>query len=162
MSPSFLLKRIKVSHVFEARQEFSASVVIDINHGAYGCILYKPRSYRCHKWPYLILYRYKIKPSIARHHSLTVEILASWPEQQFLYGIWSFSCLHCICPRAPPRALHSSVFELKVPFSRGKIALLCFEHFRDCMHWKSTQCGFENLTMCPGSYKNNILKISNS
>ena len=46
--------------------------------------------FRCHKWPYLILYRYKIKPSIARHHSLTVEILASWPEQQFLYGIWSF------------------------------------------------------------------------
>ena len=46
--------------------------------------------FRCHKWPYLILYRYKIKPSIVKHHSLTVENLASWPEQQFLYGIWSF------------------------------------------------------------------------
>ena len=45
--------------------------------------------FRCHKWPYLILYRYKIKPSIVKHHSLTVENLASWPEQQFLYGICS-------------------------------------------------------------------------
>ena len=118
--------------------------------------------FRCHKWPYLILYRYKIKPSIVKHHSLTVENLASWPEQQFLYGIWSF--------RACTVFVHVLLHVLSIlrylnwrfRFHAGK-STLCFEHFRDCMHLKKVhRCGFGNITMCPGSYKNNILKISHS